>query len=65
MSEWQPIDTAPKDGRLVVLGWLPNGLVEHKVISSWKRDHWHGGWTPTHWRPLQGAVCADHQRSET
>jgi hypothetical protein len=49
--KWQPIETAPKDGRRVVLGWLPNGKLEMETVSFWRNDHWSGGWTPTHWRP--------------
>ena len=58
MSEWQPIETAPKDGRQVHLGWLPNGELELERWSSWVVDehypaggYWLGKWTPTHWRP--------------
>lgn len=46
---WQPIATAPKDGGPVILGWLPNGIVEFKVQSTWKNNRWEGNWTPTHW----------------
>lgn len=48
---WKHIETAPKDGSLVELGWLPNGIVEHRVFSRWKHGRWQGQWTPTHWRP--------------
>jgi hypothetical protein len=40
-AQWKPISTAPKDGRLVELGWLPNGRVEHTVKSRWRSgDGW-------------------------
>lgn len=52
--DWQPIETAPRDGRRVLLGWIVNPpTVEHTEISGWKRDHWIGDFTPTHWRPLE------------
>jgi hypothetical protein len=55
MSEWQPIETAPKDGSDILAWW--NG---HAVISwnarqqSWESDD---GMVaakthPTHWMPL-------------
>lgn len=54
MSEWKPINTAPRDGSKVLLGWLPNGRLEKSVFSWWvgglRKGHWAGNWTPTHWR---------------
>lgn len=35
MSEWQPIDTAPKDGTLVRLCWMDDGLANDQVIMQW------------------------------
>lgn len=49
--EWRPIVGAPKDGRQITLGWLPNGIVEFEARSRWLHGHWEGDWTPTHWRP--------------
>lgn len=49
---WRPIHTAPKDGRMVRLGWLPNGEIEYEVTSRWSGGQWKGGWTPTHWKPV-------------
>lgn len=57
MTKWHPIETAPKDGRDVLL-FTPspfNGI----TIGSWGK--WIGGWgdqdgdmypDPTHWMPL-------------
>lgn len=49
MSEWQPIETAPKDGSPVLLGsegggWVEQGYYEADTPSR-------GGWymTNTHW----------------
>lgn len=47
--KWHPVETAPRDGREVRLGWLPNGYLEQTVVSCWKDGHWVGDWTPTHW----------------
>jgi len=68
MSDWQPIETAPRDGTDVLL-WIvhPNaewsddpvgdGYVCH-AVARWI-NHNGGGWTwhgmcgtPTHWRSL-------------
>ena len=51
---WEPIETAPKDGRLVELGWIVNGktIEQLSVFSHWDSDRWSGNWTPTHWKPV-------------
>ena len=51
MSEWQPIETAPKDGKLILL-WVPGkeyGLMKWEGIWD---DRLHGCRGPTHWMPL-------------
>lgn len=52
--EWRDIETAPKDGRLVDLGWIANGMLELRRVARWQKGQWTGGWTPTHWRPWTG-----------
>jgi hypothetical protein len=50
---WQPIETAPKDGTLVLL-YLPDGLM---ACRRWQDNHWRG-WDSedaTHWMPLPAA----------
>lgn len=53
MSEWQPIETAPKEGALVLL-WIEGGV----EIGFWNGKTWDDGnfyddiGTPTHWMPL-------------
>jgi hypothetical protein len=54
--EWQPIETAPKDGKSI-LALLSNGEV-FRVI--WFGIGWHassdiGFVSPTHWKPLPAA----------
>lgn len=48
---WQPIETAPKDDKWIIVGWLPNGVVEETAYTQWRGDHWSGWLTPTHWMP--------------
>jgi len=67
MNEWQPIETAPKDGSAVMLidercEYLP----DRWAIAYWRPDSWANDWRvcgadgrdyqtdiePTHWQPL-------------
>lgn len=55
--EWQPIETAPKDGSLVLLCLSPHrGYLEcPRKVGGWWDDKWNifgGSWCPTHWQPL-------------
>lgn len=60
-TAWQPIETAPRDGTLII-GWEP-GDVPRVCWPYWRTDQeglwrysdaFHGSYaiTPTHWMPL-------------
>jgi hypothetical protein len=61
MSEWRPIDSAPKDGRRI-LTYTPAGHYQGVDVNYWvdKHEHpWGDKWwrsstltPPTHWREL-------------
>lgn len=67
MSEWQPIETAPKDGSPVLV-YAVEGCTQWKFytplwICRWEEGHEDGEWIeaggelyttckPTHWMPL-------------
>ena len=38
MSEWQPIHTAPRDGSLVDLTWMDNGIPQEIYRMRWLSD---------------------------
>jgi len=59
--EWQPIETAPCDGKLVLTFAIVDSATGNwnmKISCRWgddKRDgwlNWHGTSGPTHWMPL-------------
>ncbi len=61
MSNWQPIDTAPKDGRRVLLCNLPVSWIyvghwddDEECGQCWRDDD-HERADPTHWQPLPEA----------
>lgn len=70
-TDWQPIETAPKDGKVVDLFCVDeNGQTKRFTDCHWgEMTKWHGGltmgwwgldrqyhvWTPTHWMPLPAA----------
>lgn len=58
--DWQPIETAPKDGRYMLLMW-PHWSPRHAIIGRWFCGEWDAIWrlegdrddpSPTHWMPL-------------
>jgi len=59
MSEWQPIETAPKNGK-EILCWVGSGYTGgHLMLSYIKNNgtnYWGDWdldrWEPTHWMPL-------------
>jgi hypothetical protein len=60
MSEWKPIESAPKDGTEVLLAY-PGGIVKSgkwTLFGGYYEEHWADGERPrfgadpTHWMPL-------------
>lgn len=58
MSEWKPIESAPKDGTMVLLG---NAVHAWRTAGGWREAHqdwWDSRdeegceFPPTHWMPL-------------
>ena len=56
MSEWKPIETAPKDGMVMVCGKWDNGDVWYNFGNCLEVGGPYGDWDidldPTHWMPL-------------
>jgi hypothetical protein len=61
--DWQPIETAPRDGTYILLGWfLEGGGGGHPEVAFWHstKQLWcssrllnaEGYYSPTHWQPL-------------
>ena len=60
MTEWQPIETAPKDGTHIIL------LVENKAIEGWyEYDNWYKDYK---WNvvklPIHGCDCCSHDNDD-
>lgn len=62
-TEWLPIESAPKDGSLIILGWfLEGGGGGEPEMARWHDIHnkWcgrvllnaDGHFSPTHWQPM-------------
>ncbi len=56
MSEWQPIETAPKDGkRILTFRYLGDGYkvrVAYYTKGVWRNAQGHNPLNATHWMPL-------------
>ncbi len=61
MSEWMPIETAPREGTRILLVsnggavWMGHweGVVGRHAINGWTRYNCVDiGWNPDHWMPL-------------
>jgi hypothetical protein len=63
MGEWQPIETAPKDGAWVFIYWPSMSITLFPLVVFWDGEDWNtvasighvGAETPTHWMPLPEA----------
>jgi len=53
VSEWQPIETAPKDGTRVLLGFMGGTVLSGSWRHGWAADgSLQNDLRPTHWQPL-------------
>lgn len=57
MTDWQPIETAPRDGKTLLM-WAP-GFGLGALVLYWMNDYWREPANglglkvePTHWMPL-------------
>lgn len=70
MSQWQPIETAPKDGTAILVYGVPVGEINDALtdgpvvgVAEWSysgfdcphADAYSVRWTATHWMPLPEA----------
>lgn len=60
-QQWQPIETAPRDGSEVLLGWDSG----HVTSGFWERQYWltcvgpyQGSQAPQYWQPLPSPPAA-------
>lgn len=59
MSEWQPIDTAPRDGTEILICDAVTTYTPYRAYPAlwepeygWRDPDWDGGYDPTHWMPM-------------
>jgi hypothetical protein len=69
-EEWQPIETAPKDGTRVLVWW--EHWSAYPVVSYFKHGRWNGEIAcsegdeqPTHWQPLPEPPAALQRARES
>ena len=73
MSEWQPIETAPRDGRPLLCFISGADPVEQRYVLRWVDDRYEKGWQeaggeqwamyePTAWMPLPQAPKPEEQK---
>ncbi len=67
---WLPIESAPKDGTIVLLGWNDPDIEEIGAVAGWYEggpadkcwyDQYHEPVTATHWMPLRPLPSAPSQ----
>ena len=68
MSDWKPIDTAPKDGTKILL--YEDGIIEgyFEVNEKYIKDHkaWGGeGYWKSLWTPEHGCGCCGDDNEPT
>ena len=70
MTEWQPIETAPEDEKVIIatdLGWIDTAFGTTDEDTGIKTWFWQGGRevhpnnTITHWTPLPGPPSSTSQ----
>lgn len=52
---WQPIETAPKVGRDLILLMTPSGFPQVAYSNTWRQAGFSVECKPTHWMPLPAA----------
>ena len=52
-NEWQPIETAPRDGKIILIYGEDFGVTEGRCDQGYWLVFWyHTDVNPTHWMPL-------------
>jgi hypothetical protein len=66
VSDWRPIESAPRDGRPIIMGFVNDFSCEGYWMGNSSLNHWgetgwfamdsdvlcEHPWNPTHWMPL-------------